>query len=86
METFISADASSYGLGSVLCQKNNGHLHSVFYTARILSDTEKRLAQIEKEALATVGLVKDFLISLPDMMFTPRLIIRLLCLFSCLNH
>ena len=30
-KTFISADILSYGLDSVLCQKDNGHRYPVFY-------------------------------------------------------
>lgn len=46
-----SADASSFGLGSVLMQIGKQGREIVAYASRTLSDTEKRYAQIEKEAL-----------------------------------
>ena len=51
--TIIAADASSTGIGAVLLQVPNDYkLRSVCYASRSLSDTEKRNALIEKEALA----------------------------------
>lgn len=50
--TKLSADASSYRLASVLLQQTESSWKPVAYAYRVLSETEKRYAQIEKEALA----------------------------------
>ena len=53
-ETCVSADASSFGLGAVLCQKQpSGEWRPVAYHSRAMSPTEQRYSQLEKEALAT---------------------------------
>ena len=53
LETIVSTDASLYGLGGVLTQKQfDGSQRTVVYASRDLSPTEQRYAQIEKEALA----------------------------------
>ena len=52
-ETTVSADASSYGVGAVLMQKQvNGEKRPVAFASRAMTPTEQRYAQIEKEALA----------------------------------
>ena len=51
-ETKVSADASLYGLGGVLLQKDGQDWRLVFYASRSLTDTEQRYAQVEKKALA----------------------------------
>ena len=53
LETILSADASSHGLGAVLMQRQeSGEVKPVAYVSRAMTQTEQRYAQIEKEALA----------------------------------
>ncbi|XP_018374455.1 PREDICTED: uncharacterized protein K02A2.6-like [Trachymyrmex cornetzi] len=54
--------SSSYGLGAVLEQydKNQECWRPVYYASRALSETEKRYAQIEKEALALTWACEKF--------------------------
>ena len=67
-ETIVSADASSYGLGAVIRQRQeDGTLKAVAYASRSMTKTECRYAQIEKEALVTTWALEhwsDLLIGL----------------------
>ena len=59
--TIISADASNTGLGAVLFQvQDDGQHRPLCYASRSLSDSEKRYAVIEKEALATTWASESF--------------------------
>ncbi len=59
-ETKVSADSSSYGLGAVLLQKVHQDWHPVAFASRSLTPTERRYAQIEKEALAATWASEKF--------------------------
>ena len=69
-DTIVSADASSHGLGAVLLQKSGDIWKPVVYASRVLSDTESRYAQIEKEALAITWACEKFSCYLLGKTFT----------------
>ena len=56
----ISADASSFGLGAVLLQESREGWKPVAYASRSMTETERRYAQIEKEALAVTWACDKF--------------------------
>ena len=58
--TKVSADASVFGLGAVLLQQHNSTWKPVAFASRSMSETERRYAQIEKEALATAWACEKF--------------------------
>ena len=51
-KTKVSADASSYGIGAVLMQQQQGTWRPVAFASRTLNEVETRYTQIEKETLA----------------------------------
>ncbi|CAB4011562.1 Transposon Ty3-I Gag-Pol poly [Paramuricea clavata] len=60
-ETIVAADASAIGVGAVLIQiQEDGDRRPVYYASRTLSETEKRYAVIEKEALAATWACERF--------------------------
>ena len=59
--TTVAADASAYGLGAVLVQKQSAHKWKpVAYISRAMTLTEQRYPQIEKEALALTWACETF--------------------------
>ena len=61
VKTKISSDASDYGLGPVILQKQpDSDWRPVAYASRAMSETECRYSPIEKEALATVWACEKF--------------------------
>ena len=67
-ETIITADASQYGVGAVLKQRqSNGKIRPIAYASKTLTSHQKNWAQIEKEGYALVWACdrfKDFIIGL----------------------
>ena len=49
--TVVSADASSIGLRPCIFQEVDGQLKTVAYASRVLTNTENRWVQIEREYL-----------------------------------
>ena len=69
-ETMVSSDASSFGLGAVLVQKQpSGEMRPVAYASRSMTETERHYAQIEKEALAITWALEDWAEFLIGMRF-----------------
>lgn len=69
-ETIVAADASSFGLGGVLSQMQpSGEWRPIAFISRSMTDTERRYAQIEKEALALTWACERFQSYLVGMYF-----------------
>ena len=61
-ETAILVNASPVGLSAILSQRKHGSSNSqiIAYASRLLSQTEQRCSQTEKEALAIVWGIEHF--------------------------
>ena len=61
---------SSYGLGAVLLQQTTSQWKPIAYASRSMSDTGRRYAQLEKEALASTWACEKFATYMLGMKFT----------------
>jgi hypothetical protein len=48
----LTTDASGTGIGGVLQQEVDGHLHNLYYHSQLMTFCERKYSTIEKEALA----------------------------------
>ncbi|XP_054279111.1 uncharacterized protein K02A2.6-like [Macrosteles quadrilineatus] len=66
LQTMISSDASSFGIGGVLLQREkSGTFKPVSYISRSLTDAERRYSNIEREALGIAWAcdkLKDYIV------------------------
>ena len=73
-ETAVYADASKFGLGAVLMQKDNADVwRPVMYASRTMTNTQHHYSQMEKEALAITSALsrfRTFLIGINFVVYT----------------
>ena len=61
LQTELIVDASPFGLGAVLCQKNNsGESQIIAYASKALTEVEQRYPQTDREALAIIWGAEHF--------------------------
>ena len=60
-ETMVSSDASSFGRGAGLMQRQpSGKMRRVTYASRSMTETERRYDQIDKESLAIIWALEQW--------------------------
>ena len=71
-EFIVDCDASDYGLGAVILQRQDGDEKVIVYTSRVLEDRECRYSTTNQEMLAMVYAIKHFCHYLYRRPFTVR--------------
>ena len=71
-EFVVDCDASDYGLGAVISQRQDGAQKVIAYASRVLKDRERRYSTTKKEILAMVYAIKHFHHYLYGKPFTVR--------------
>ena len=69
-KVFVFADASDYGIGGYICQRDNlGREYPVGYLSEVLDSTQRRWTTIEKECYDIVRTFEKFEYVLRDIPF-----------------
>ena len=71
-EFVVDCDASDYGLGAVISQRQDGDEKVIAYASRVLEDRERRYSTTKKEMLAMVYAIKHLRHYLYGRPFTVR--------------
>jgi hypothetical protein len=66
----VYTDASTYAMGAVLAQMQEGRECVIRYWSRVLSSAQKKYSATEREALAIVSAIREFHCYLGDRAFT----------------